>query len=179
MNPIDIIPWNDNFNTGIPKIDEQHRRLVQLLNLLASHVALQTDIPTMNVIFDELADYAVYHLQTEEEIWHKYLPDDLLETKHKEVHGNFVTNVLKLKGEHGTKHEDNEIKEVLAFLTRWLAFHILENDRYMAMIVLAIQSGMPLESAKAHSQEKIAYCQKFCWIFFFQCMKFIRLNRYI
>ena len=39
MNQIDIFPWNDSFDTGLPEIDEQHRRLVQLLNTLASHIA--------------------------------------------------------------------------------------------------------------------------------------------
>jgi hemerythrin-like metal-binding protein len=73
-NSIDIFPWDDNFNTGLAKVDEQHRRLVQLLNLLASHVAFRSDIPQWNEIFDELSDYAVYHLQTEETIWHEFLP---------------------------------------------------------------------------------------------------------
>ena len=36
-NTIDIFPWNHNFETGIDSIDVQHRRLVELLNLLVSH----------------------------------------------------------------------------------------------------------------------------------------------
>ena len=28
----DIFTWDDNFNTGIPKIDEQHKKLVKLLS---------------------------------------------------------------------------------------------------------------------------------------------------
>ena len=45
MKSIDVFPWNENFNTGISKIDEQHQKLVQLLNILASHLAFQSDIP--------------------------------------------------------------------------------------------------------------------------------------
>ena len=56
MNSIDIFPWDDNFNTGIATIDEQHKKLVNLLNLLASHVAFKSNLPQLNVIFDELAD---------------------------------------------------------------------------------------------------------------------------
>lgn len=80
MKSIDIFPWNENFNTGLSEIDQQHHRLVDLLNLLASHVAYASDLPAMGEIFDQLADYAVYHFEAEEAIWHRYLPDDMLET---------------------------------------------------------------------------------------------------
>lgn len=155
VKAIEIFPWNDNFNTGIDKIDEQHRRLAQLLNMLASHIAFQSDIPALNTIFDELADYAVYHFETEEGIWHEYLAEDPLESAHKQVHSSFITHVLKLKSECGTKPADQVIEDVLAFLTRWLAAHILETDRYMALVVLAIQSGMPLESAKRQAGDQM------------------------
>ena len=42
MNSIDIFPWDDNFNTGLPTVDEQHRKLVALLNALAGHVAFKS-----------------------------------------------------------------------------------------------------------------------------------------
>ena len=155
VNVIEIFPWNDNFNTGIDKIDVQHRRLAQLLNMLASHIAFRSDIPALNVIFDELADYAVYHFETEEGIWYEHLGEDPLESAHRQVHGSFITNVLKLKSEGGTKPADQVIEDVLAFLTRWLAAHILETDRYMALVVLAIQSGLPLESAKLQAGEQM------------------------
>ena len=37
--PSDIFPWNENFHTGISIVDEQHHKLVDLLNKLASHLA--------------------------------------------------------------------------------------------------------------------------------------------
>ncbi|HEY8034945.1 MAG TPA: bacteriohemerythrin [Methylobacter sp.] len=152
MKSIDVFPWNENFNTGLAKIDEQHRRLVQLLNLLASHMAFQSDIPALNVIFYELADYAVYHFQTEEAIWHEYLKEDSLEVKHKKEHENFISTVLRLKAEENPDSMDSMIEKVLSFLVQWLASHILENDKYMAMVVLAMQSGMSQEQAEKQAK---------------------------
>ena len=57
MSSIDIFPWNENFNTGVSIIDEQHQKLVQLLNQLASHMAFHSNIPALNLIFDELTDF--------------------------------------------------------------------------------------------------------------------------
>lgn len=155
MNTIDIFPWNDNFNTGIPLIDEQHRKLADLINLLASHVAFNANIPALNVIFDELAEYAVYHFDAEEKIWHEYMPEDIFETDHSKVHSSFLTEVLKLKSEENTKPTSKVIEEILAFLTRWLAAHILESDRSMAMVVMAMQSGMSLDAAKKQAAEQM------------------------
>jgi hemerythrin len=56
-----FFPCNENFNTGIPVIDAQHEKLVQILNQRASHLAFNVDIPAMSAILDELADYATYH----------------------------------------------------------------------------------------------------------------------
>lgn len=159
MNSIDIFPWNESFNTGVLQIDEQHRRLVELLNLLASNVAYQSDLPALNEIIEQLADYAVYHFQTEEAIWHQYIPEDL-ETQHKKVHDSFITTVVRLKTEQTCKSALELVEEILAFLTRWLAAHILESDRHLAAIVLAIQSGMEFEQAKIHANEQMSGANK-------------------
>lgn len=156
MNSIDIFPWNENFNTGVPQIDEQHRRLVELLNKLAGHVAYQSNLPAINNVIDQLADYAVYHFQTEESIWHQYFPEDLLETQHKTVHNSFIETVVRLKSQQASKPPLELVEEILAFLTRWLAAHILESDKHLAAIVLAMQSGMPLEPAKIHAKETMS-----------------------
>jgi len=155
INSIDIFPWDENFNTGITKIDEQHKKLVQLLNLLASHVAFQSDIPALTVIFDELTDYTAYHFKTEEAIWDQYIVDVDLHVGHKEVHNQFIEAIENFRSQGHSRPVDIVVAEVLAFLARWLASHILENDRYMAMIVLARQSGMSMEMAKQHAHQQM------------------------
>lgn len=155
MSSIDIFPWNENFNSGIAVIDQQHERLVHLLNQLASHVAFKADIPALENIFDQLAEYAVYHFQTEEGIWHQYMPDDPLEAEHSKIHGDFVATVLRTREKMASAEKDAIIEELLSFLTRWLASHILENDRYLAAVVLCMQSGKPLDEAKLCARERL------------------------
>jgi len=152
MQNIDIFPWNEHFNTGIKIVDEQHRNLVDIINRLAKHVALGTESVELNTIFDELIEYTVYHFQTEEEIWHKYLPNDTLDLDHKAIHQQFVTKVLEFKAEQ----ESNKLtKDVLLYLAKWLASHILESDRYLAYVVLAVEDGLELHQAKAMADERM------------------------
>ena len=154
-NPIDIFPWDDNFNTGLAKVDEQHRRLVQLLNAIASHIAFRSDIPQLNEIFDELSDYAIYHFQTEEAIWHEFFDDDISKVEHRNTHASFVEQVARLKDCQVSKSKSQIVEGALDFLVRWLASHILESDRYMAYTVLAMKDGLTLNEAKLRAKEQM------------------------
>jgi hemerythrin-like metal-binding protein len=149
----DIFPWNNNFDTGIPQIDEQHKRLVQLLNLLASNITHQHDMPTLNIIFTELAEYAMYHFETEEDLWGDFLSGDSWEIEHVTAHKNFVSEMIHLEDEEDTKPLEEVIGNVLSFLTHWLAFHILESDKRMSKVVLAMQADMSLEQAKIKANQ--------------------------
>lgn len=155
LKPIDIFPWNNHFNTDIPKIDEQHQRLVHLLNELAGHTAVHCDIQTLHSVFNQLADYAIYHFQTEEVIWHEHLQDDALAIKHKAEHDSFTSTILNLKNEENANLLYGRIDKLLLFLVNWLAHHILENDKYMALVVLAMQSGLSMEQAKKQAHDKL------------------------
>jgi diguanylate cyclase (GGDEF)-like protein/hemerythrin-like metal-binding protein/PAS domain S-box-containing protein len=156
MYSVEVFPWNKNFETGVPLIDIQHQRLVELLNVLAGHLAYQSDIPTLNKVFNDLAEYAIYHFQEEETIWHSYFPEDPWETKHKDDHRRFLAAVTKIMGGKTTRPLDQVIEEILAFLTQWLAFHILDTDMRMAKVVLAVQSGIPLNQAKEQADQEMS-----------------------
>lgn len=156
MNAIDIFPWDDNFNTGIAVIDAQHKKLVSLLNKLASHVAFHRDNLELSAIFDELTDYTLYHFATEEEIWHSTLANDEIEGKHKESHEYFVNQVLLFRNKQQTSSMDEIAEEMLGFLARWLATHILESDRYLAYVSDGMRAGLSLDEAKLTAAQRMA-----------------------
>ncbi|MGB4063634.1 MAG: bacteriohemerythrin [Azonexus sp.] len=155
MNSIDIFPWDDNFNTGLSTVDEQHRKLVQLLNALAGHVAFKSDDLVLDHLFDELAAYAVYHFESEESIWRTYLVDDPGEIAHRKTHASFVEEVVRMREGLASRPMMDVAEETLGFLARWLASHILETDRYMAYTVQAIQDGLSVDAAKVRAKEQM------------------------
>ena len=149
MNAVlEIFPWSDNFSIGIPEIDTQHKMLVRMLNRLASDLVFNSEHVNLNKLFNELAEYAIYHFQTEEKIWHQFFAGDRWEKAHKGSHESFAADIAKLKVKEGTKPSGDVLEDILVFLTHWLAYHILESDKRMAMTVLAMQSGMSIEKAK-------------------------------
>ncbi len=148
MDKIEIFPWAKNFETGIDLIDEQHKKLVDILNMLAGHLANCSLPAEMNAVFDELTAYADYHFKSEEKIWRTYFKDDPWYTNHLKTHETFFGVVIGLKKEEGEKTLDKVIQEVVTFLSKWLAYHILDTDKRMAKTIQALESGKSLEEAK-------------------------------
>lgn len=56
INGIEVIPWNNDFNLGIPEIDQQHYKLVEIINQLAMNFICNKNIDLLT-IFDELIAY--------------------------------------------------------------------------------------------------------------------------
>ena len=154
IEPLEIFPWNDNFSTGIKIIDEQHQQLILLLNQLAGTLVRDDQLET-NRVFDELADYANYHFETEEAIWLEYFKDDSWLSSHQLAHFSFLPKVVELKEQDPNKPLNEIIEGIVRFLIRWLAFHIIDNDKRMAFVVQHIKQGKSLEEAKSISDKKM------------------------
>ena len=148
----EIFPWDKNFETGIELIDEQHKELINILNRLAAHLANLSSAPALDEIFDELADYADYHFKSEEGIWSRYFKDDDWFINHEKTHGSFIHEVIELKNNKENKPYDDVIYDIVIFLSKWLAYHILDTDKRMAKTVLDIKSGTTLKDAKKQAE---------------------------
>jgi hemerythrin-like metal-binding protein len=152
----EIFPWDKNFETGIYEIDEQHKQLVNILNHLAAHLANRSHPATLNKYFDELAEYANYHFKTEEEIWNKHFQDDEWLSEHQTTHQSFIDQVIELKEEDGVKPLDTVIQNIISFLSKWLAYHILDTDKRMAKTIFALESGKSLQQAKTQANDEMS-----------------------
>jgi methyl-accepting chemotaxis protein len=121
-----IIQWSDNLNTGIPLVDKQHRRLVDLINQLFQCMKDGGDRMLLGSVVDELVDYTVTHFRSEEELMKKHHYPDF--AAHKRVHDDFVAKVGdfadKLKA--GARLAPADIYK---FLKEWLISHIEKQDR--------------------------------------------------
>lgn len=156
----EIFPWNHNLETGISIIDEQHKKLVHLLNQLAAHLANRSNKIMLRTVFSELADYADYHFKSEEEIWTHYLVTDELVSRHKASHDHFFSDIQALQQNCDESNLDVCIREIVAFLAKWLAFHILDSDKKMAITCLAVESGMSIPEACIHADKEMSGAAK-------------------
>lgn len=152
MKDFEIFPWNKNFETGIDIIDSQHKTLVELLNQLALNLANRSCEITLNKALEQLTQYADYHFKTEETLWEEYLENDAYYKSHIKTHKSFIDKIISLKN-NNTKSLDQSIYEVVSFLSKWLAFHILDTDKRMAKTLELIKNGNSIKNAKLLANE--------------------------
>ncbi|MCG6938342.1 MAG: diguanylate cyclase [Gammaproteobacteria bacterium] len=147
IDEFEILPWNDNFNTGHEIIDEQHRTLVNLFNKLGRTLIEQKPADVISAT-DELANYANVQFANEEAIWLKYFDDDSWLKAHQYNHAAFIPKIKDLKEKNAGRPLSVIAEDIMKFLLRWLAFHIIEEDKRMAIAIDAVKSGASIEEAK-------------------------------
>ena len=144
--------WGPRFLTGIPVIDGQHQRLVELINRLGGILVgdSKADLP---VVAAEVRDYACYHFHTEEGVWARAGLDQGEQARHQAAHLDYVAQLDFLLDDYsGTADERASLLN--AYLSSWLILHILGEDHAMARRVLASSPNQPLAEPMpaSHSQ---------------------------
>lgn len=150
---LEFFPWSRHFEVGIDEIDEQHRVLVKIVNRLVWHSVSDVPQSRCDQILDELLSYANYHFTSEERIWNQALGSDGIARNHHDSHQMFFAQIQTFRSSGQPKGQ--VMSELFDFLARWLAFHILESDRRMAMTVRAVEQGVPLEEARKQVDDQL------------------------
>ncbi|TCK92375.1 hemerythrin [Natranaerovirga hydrolytica] len=125
--------WNDNMELGIPTIDAQHKKLVELCGEafdLSKEIEDGKDYyDDITMILTEIKKYTVEHFEYEESLMKEAGYANLLD--HEMEHTFFVKKIEKLnKKEYDEPQEQKEfILNLSQVLFDWLSHHILETDK--------------------------------------------------
>ncbi|MDR0672838.1 MAG: hemerythrin domain-containing protein [Zoogloeaceae bacterium] len=152
---LDTFKWDQRYETGIPIVDSQHHRLVDMLNNMVDEVTeRQQQITPDDIVtlLDALAAYAVEHFADEEKLMRENrdnIPNEELraafwqhEEQHKRQHDAFVEQVVLTRAEYLASHHSQATLELLVnFVTSWLSFHILGSDKEMAILIERVRQG--------------------------------------
>ena len=128
-----MIKWDNKFSVGYKVFDEQHIRLIEILNDVESLIkdkSIHNDLlyDKMNVLFNELLDYTVYHFETEEKVFEQKDYENTEE--HKEEHSIFIENVKEKVASFKLGEDERKVAlEIYNTLLDWLMNHILGADK--------------------------------------------------
>ncbi len=124
-----LIGWSDTYKIGIRSIDDQHRKLFDLINKLYQTYGQSKSRSELKKVIVELVDYTVYHFGFEEDIFKKINYPST--TKHIEQHKKFVQKVQDFK----SKFDEGDVSvalDIVHFLQDWLVSHIMKTDKSYA-----------------------------------------------
>ena len=121
-----MLAWNDRLSVNIKEIDDQHKKLVDMINHLHDAMKEGKGEAVVLGIVDEMKQYAASHFALEEKYMQEHSYPDLL--KHKAEHDNFVAKVLQVESDCKSGKCAMSM-DILNFLSGWLVEHIKGTDK--------------------------------------------------
>lgn len=120
------ISWKNSFNIGISVIDDQHKKLVEIINELYEAQRLGTSQSIINDVLIKMEDYTKYHFDMEEEMQDANKYPEIM--PHKIEHREFIDKLTLLKRD---SKKDNLLLSLktIDYLKDWTINHILGSDR--------------------------------------------------
>ena len=118
--------WDKTLSVDVPEIDEDHRRLVDLFNILHHSVVEGDATEYVEAVFDELISCTVWHFRHEERLMLKYGYEGFL--AHRSEHEELIASAKALQQKLLLERKP-VLSEDLQFLEHWLTGHILGTDR--------------------------------------------------
>jgi hemerythrin len=110
---------------GIDEIDEDHRRLADLFNILNHSLAEGNAPDYLAAVLEELINCTVWHFSHEERLMLKYGYTGYVE--HRQEHQDLIESARELQHKILVAGKLVAIKD-LEFLEHWLTEHILTSD---------------------------------------------------
>jgi hemerythrin len=119
------IIWNKRFSVGVRKLDDQHQKIIKMLNKLIDMKETRVDSEIISDTLTQMTRYASEHFKFEENLMDKdNYPDYLL---HKEQHRQFQKQTVEFCMDTMSYKETIPV-EILTFLKEWWINHILDSD---------------------------------------------------
>jgi len=122
---MDKIIWSKDFSVGNILIDEQHKKIVELINILIVHHNASVHSETLAYVINELMLYSQHHLECEEKLLEELQYPEL--SQHKKVHLKYKKKVTDIAMKV-TNYDKEMPVELLEFLKDWWFNHILKED---------------------------------------------------
>ena len=89
------LKWDDSLSVEVDEIDEDHRRLVDLFNLLSQSVEKGDDADYIEALLEELISCTVWHFRHEERLMLRYKYDGF--QAHKAEHRDLIGSAKALQ----------------------------------------------------------------------------------
>ena len=121
-----LFEWKDSYSVSVDKYDNQHKKLIGLINELHAAMSSGKAKDALSKILDELITYTKTHFADEEAEFKKHSYPGYLVQKNE--HEKLTNEVVKFYEEFKNGKTNLSI-EMISFLKDWLLNHILITDK--------------------------------------------------
>ena len=121
-----LMEWSPGFSVKVKKFDDQHKKLVDLVNQLHDAMKAGEGITVLGTVLQSLIAYTGSHFADEEKMMQAHAYPDY--ARHKALHVDLVKKVLELQEKLKTGNAMLTMT-VMSFLKDWLVNHIQVEDK--------------------------------------------------
>lgn len=121
-----LIVWETKFSIGQPEIDEQHKKLILLINQFHDAMMAGNGKEMLEEVLTGLIDYTSYHFKAEEDLMFRQAYPDL--DAHMAEHAYFIRKITQTQ-EAFRSGERMLTIHLMNFLRDWLVNHIMLTDK--------------------------------------------------
>ena len=129
------IIWDESLSVDAGEIDEEHRRLIDLFNILSHSVAAGDAAEYIEAVLEELISCTIWHFRHEERLMLMYKYNGL--EQHKSEHNDLIDSVRELQQKF---HKENKqlTNEDIEYLEDWLTQHIIGQDMRLGFYLMKV-----------------------------------------
>ena len=117
--------WDNTLSVEVKEIDDDHRKLLELFNILNHSVEEGNATSYIAAVLEELISFTVWHFRHEERLMMKYGYKDIAE--HKAEHEQLIESARVVQ-QNFLRQSKPLSAEDIAFLEHWLIGHVLGAD---------------------------------------------------
>lgn len=133
---MDQIEWTDTFSVGVPTIDEQHQRLVALINRLFLAIMDNAGEAILGEVLAELGRYAHHHFAYEERLLAENGYPAAQFNVHRAEHERLTAAVADFNRRMQTDSATLDLA-LYDFLRGWMTDHLCGSDSQYATFLAA------------------------------------------
>ncbi|MDR3527706.1 MAG: bacteriohemerythrin [Rhizomicrobium sp.] len=122
-----FLDWKTDYSVGVAIFDDEHKKLIAIINSLHDSILAEVDAATLCKISDAMVEYTIMHFRHEEMYFDDWAYPDAAE--HILAHGALRQQVFDFRQRIGGTDSATLAEEMLSFLRQWLIEHILVEDR--------------------------------------------------
>jgi methyl-accepting chemotaxis protein len=131
-----LIVWSDAIATGIKLIDDQHKELIRIINLLNSAMQQGKGKGVLGPILSDLRSYTTFHFNQEKDLFERYGYPEIEE--HLAVHDDLMRQAFDFIDKFETGQTAMS-RDLFYFLKDWLVNHIQGTDmKYVPFMKAAL-----------------------------------------
>lgn len=122
-----LMTWTEKLSVGVGVLDEDHKRLVRMVNDLYDGLQAGHGRDMLGRILDELVTYTKVHFAREEKLFGETAYPAA--AQHKQEHDALAGRVIDVQKKYAAGANAILTIDVLQFLKNWLVNHIQGSDQ--------------------------------------------------